>query len=261
MIFFTSDTHFGHTNLATKPPISNWDSGYRDFDSTEEHDNYILDQINFRIQEKDILYHLGDFCRPGASIEEITEYRKKIKCREVHLILGNHDKAIRKMWNDGEGMFKLRSLFTSVSNYKTLKYEGVSIVLFHYPIRQWFNRHRTSIHLYGHSHGTTPPLGRSFDVGVDSIKQQMGDYMPITIIDVVNLSNQVAYDQLNAPDSGVFFVAKKSRGHLPYLDQLFNTYNEAKEFVDRQRNPVGFNIFLSVNNEIFLLANIKNNER
>jgi hypothetical protein len=41
------------------------------------------------------------------------------------------------------------------------------IVLCHYAMRVWDRSAHGSWHLYGHSHGTLPGRGFSFDVGVD----------------------------------------------------------------------------------------------
>ena len=46
---------------------------------------------------------------------------------------------------------------------------GIIIALMHYAMRVWDRSHHGSWHLYGHSHGSLPPLvGKfSFDAGVD----------------------------------------------------------------------------------------------
>ena len=50
----------------------------------------------------------------------------------------------------------------------------------HYAHRTWRNSVHGAFHLYGHSHGDLPGLGRSMDVGVDA-----NDYAPISIAAVV----------------------------------------------------------------------------
>ena len=62
-----------------------------------------------------------------------------------------------------------------------IKLDGQLIVLCHYSMRKWNKSHYGSWHLYGHSHGNLPPLGLSFDVGVDT-----NDYYPYSLDDVSN---------------------------------------------------------------------------
>ena len=55
--WFTSDFHLGHRNIIR---YCN-----RPFQSTGEMDAAILDNLNSRVQQNDILYFLGDFCMGG----------------------------------------------------------------------------------------------------------------------------------------------------------------------------------------------------
>ena len=84
--FFTADTHLGHTNIIK---YCN-----RPFKSTSEMDATIINNINEVVKSDDILYHLGDFSlgNPGY----IINYLERINCKKIRLILGNHDKEIRK---------------------------------------------------------------------------------------------------------------------------------------------------------------------
>ena len=44
------------------------------------------------MKENDILYHLGDWSFGG--LNQIWEFRKRLNCKKIHLILGNHDHHI-----------------------------------------------------------------------------------------------------------------------------------------------------------------------
>jgi calcineurin-like phosphoesterase family protein len=145
-VWFTSDTHLGHANVI--------EHCQRPFASLAEMDDAILGNINALVMPQDILYHLGDFAWKNPK-----EYRSRIKCRQVHLVIGNHDRKVAESVG-----------FASVSGYKELKVgEGRQrIVLCHYAMRVWNQHHRGAWHLYGHSHGSLPDEGRrAFDVGVD----------------------------------------------------------------------------------------------
>src|SRR3954464_7923724 len=93
-IWFVSDTHFGHANLVKG--CSNWEdlSECRNFDSLEEHNERLIENINKRVKEKDCLFHLGDWSFGGS--ENIYNFRKRLYCRNIHLILGNHDIHLQK---------------------------------------------------------------------------------------------------------------------------------------------------------------------
>jgi calcineurin-like phosphoesterase family protein len=48
------------------------------------------------------------------------------------------------------------------------------LTLCHYCLRVWPRSHFNSWHLYGHSHGTLPPIGKSWDAGVNT-----NDFTPL----------------------------------------------------------------------------------
>ena len=181
-VYFTSDTHFGHKNIVRG--TTEWENArdkVRDFDTLEEHNQVLIDNINGMIKENDTLYHLGDWSFGG--IENIWEFRRQLKCRNIHLILGNHDHHIEKgvdipnlqfkqfqesdfnSWRGLDaGSGSLKCLFSSVQHYKEIsfkidsqksgRYGKTKIILCHYAMRVWNNSHHGSIMLYGHSHGS-----------------------------------------------------------------------------------------------------------
>ena len=160
-IWFTSDTHFGHTNVIK---YCN-----RPFKDTQEMDEALVEKWNSRIKPQDTVYHLGDF-----SFRENRDWfnPRMLRGKKI-LIRGNHDKKINKdIWNE-------------VHNYYELKVNKQMFVLSHYPFLEWNKGHRGSIHLHGHCHGNrakdTAHL-RMLDVGVDC-----HDYGPLHIDEVVDL--------------------------------------------------------------------------
>jgi calcineurin-like phosphoesterase family protein len=157
-IFFTADTHYHHPNIVG-PSVSSWQSGFRNFDSMEQMDNTIVSNMNELISENDILFHLGDFAWGDRNVEW---FRKRIHCKNIYLILGNHDKEIRRRQ-------KLQTLFTKVFDFGVeIEINNTRIVLCHYSMKVWNQWHNGSIHLYGHSHGKLPGVGRSKDIGMDT---------------------------------------------------------------------------------------------
>lgn len=212
-IFFTADTHYGHTNIASKEG-SQWKAGWRDFKNVKDMNWNLINQINKIVGPDDTLYHLGDWSFGG--IENIWKFRSQIACQNIHLILGNHDHHIeenkflsnvsriftespRDLNNPGvlydgpildgvpQTSVSAKELFSSISHYKEIKTSAGIIVLSHYGHRVWHGSHKGWIHLYGHSHGSLPPYGKSIDVGVDSAKRILGEYRPFYLSEIVNI--------------------------------------------------------------------------
>ena len=83
MIYFTSDLHLGHENSI--------EFSKRPFGDITEMNKQLIDNINDDVKTNDELWILGDFAYK-VSREEVRKLRDQIKCRNVHLIRGNHDK-------------------------------------------------------------------------------------------------------------------------------------------------------------------------
>ena len=181
-IWFTSDTHFGHTNIAG-PSVSRWQRGYRNFDSVWEMNQALVEGINRYVKEDDILYHLGDWSFGG--IHNIKLFRDSIVCQNIHLVLGNHDQHIvNKEVKFHDTSFNPIDLFSSVQDVLHLGLGKTELFLSHYSHRVWNGSHKGVIHLYGHSHGSIEDLGLSMDVGVDVAYRMLGEWRPFNISDI-----------------------------------------------------------------------------
>ncbi|WP_183507352.1 metallophosphoesterase family protein [Methylobacterium brachythecii] len=147
-IWFTSDHHFGHTNIIRFCG--------RPYSSVEEMDEALVERWNSVVGSNDEVWHLGDFahrCGPNR----MREIFSSLRGRAVHLVLGNHDRK-----------HTLELPWASVQHYAELRIDGRLIVLFHYGLRAWNQSGRGSWSLYGHSHGSLPGTPSSSDVGVDA---------------------------------------------------------------------------------------------
>lgn len=174
-IWFSSDWHFGHRNLIRGE--TNWiDRQTRDFDSVSQHDNVLVDNINKVVKKSDILYCLGDFSMGGK--DKIYGYRYAINCKNLHLILGNHDQHLsnNSIIFTGKGYVNSRNIFSSVQDMLHKKIMGQNISMCHYGLRPWPKASRGAWCLHGHCHGSLTPLVdshtglryRSMDVGIDT---------------------------------------------------------------------------------------------
>lgn len=169
MIYFTSDTHFFHSNIIklSKRPFDNYEA---------MHESLIYNWNN-KVKEKDDIYILGDFSHKGKGIE-VNETLKRLNGKK-YLIKGNHDGFL----NDDD--FD-ESLFEWIKDYYVMRYEKHKIVLFHFPILEWDGYFTEAIHLYGHVHNSRKSasqykrleiLGRrALNVGVD-----VNNFTPVSI--------------------------------------------------------------------------------
>lgn len=147
-IWFTADTHYGHCN------ILNYCN--RPFKDHEEMNEGIISHFNEVLRPGDVLYHLGDIKHSQMTFDNTLG---RLNTKEIHLIIGNHDKEKEcQRWGK----------FRSISDIKALTLDGQRVVLCHYAMRTWSSKNREGFQLYGHSHGMLPGLGRQMDVGVDT---------------------------------------------------------------------------------------------
>lgn len=151
--WFTSDIHFFHANIIK---YCN-----RPFSSVEEMNEALIQRWNELIGPNDTVYSLGDFAM--GKIGHIKEVLSRLN-GNLYMITGNHDQEIIK---HGVSLISER-LVKEITPYKEISVNGQFICLFHYGARVWNRSHRGSWLLYGHSHNSLPPFGKSVDVGVDS---------------------------------------------------------------------------------------------
>lgn len=169
-IFFTSDTHFGHTNILKYCS--------RPFSDIETMNNSLIKKWNETVKPNDIVFHLGD-----------VGFDKNIKNilynlnGEIHLILGNHDNKIKNIVDR----------FESVNNQMHISINGQQIYLNHFPFLCFagsYGNMNSECHtwqLFGHVHsGPYSDTGldhqrlkilfpTQYDVGVDN-----NDFRPVS---------------------------------------------------------------------------------
>jgi calcineurin-like phosphoesterase family protein len=178
-IWITSDTHYGHKNICRS--VTDWrlsDGSIpvdqtRDFPSLETMNSTIVKNINEVVGQDDILIHLGDWSFGG--FENIRKFWNQIVCKNVHLVLGNHDHHIEKNRDD------IRDLFETVNHYVELTVGNNKFALMHYPLSSWNGMNKGVLHLHGHVHLPNEKKfgkGRKMDVGIDGSE----DFRPYNLI-------------------------------------------------------------------------------
>lgn len=159
-VWFTSDHHFGHTNILKFYPES------RPFDTIHDMNVHLSDLWNKQVAPNDTVYHLGDFC--WGSLQDAKAFFKHVKGKII-LVPGNHDKWARsRLSEDVLPVSASGYAIQVVEPIHVVRVQGQTIVLCHYPMRSWPHSYYQSWHLYGHVHRPIAPWWLSMDVGVDS---------------------------------------------------------------------------------------------
>jgi calcineurin-like phosphoesterase family protein len=209
-LYFTSDSHFSHSNICSA--TTKWENAKgktRQFSSLDKMNSTIVDNINSVVGENDILFHLGDWSFGG--FDQIEKFRSQLICKNIHVVVGNHDHHITNNKED------IQSLFTSVNyfipellvrrpvtryrkmvGYDRIEIERFRFCLFHYPIASWIDMNEGVIHLHGHVHlpkHLRLGKGRSLDVGMDG-----NDMKPLSLDDVMKLVQNQPIRKLELPE-------------------------------------------------------------
>lgn len=162
MIYFTSDTHFGHENIIKYCK--------RPFASAAEMDAELIRRWNKVVPVGARVFHLGDVAWvKGRTIEDKGAVVRKIFKRlngNISLILGNHD---------DERVLRAANCFDSIYPMTSVSFENQHITLCHFAMRVWNKSHQGSWQLYGHTHDVLEDWHLSTDVGVDS-----WDFAPVS---------------------------------------------------------------------------------
>lgn len=135
MVFFTSDTHFGHENI-----IRFCNRPYSDTDTMNE---ALIASWNARVKPTDTVFIVGDMFYRCRDVELIL---KKLRGRK-RLIIGNHDSS----WMSE---IDLGKYFVSVSNMLETSDGKHALTLCHYPMLSWRHEHRAYM-VHGHIHNDT----------------------------------------------------------------------------------------------------------
>lgn len=166
-VYFTSDTHFNHTNILKYCQ--------RPFRNVDEMNEQMIANWNETVGEDDVVFHLGDFCLGGAA--EWTKILDRLNGK-IYLIMGNHD-----LKNIRQGFM---GRFEHVAMQMHIEIGKRRIYLNHYPFLCFEGGYKDVWQLFGHVHSrkanTGVDAGRlqylyptQYDVGVDN-----NDFKPVS---------------------------------------------------------------------------------
>lgn len=170
-VFFTSDTHFNHTNI-----IKFCNRPFKDVSHMNE---TIISNWNRMVGPEDIVFHLGDFCLGGSAewINILNRLNGKI-----YLISGNHDiKNLRQNYT---------KYFEQIAMQMYIEVDKQKIYLNHCPFLCYDGSYDDTWQLFGHVHTRRNNTGKDasrlsmllptqYDVGVDN-----NDFTPVSFAQV-----------------------------------------------------------------------------
>lgn len=185
--WFTSDQHFGHSNVMRFCG--------RPWSDVKVMNMELIENWNDVVEDNDVVFILGDFCWTKDSAE-VNRLVGLLNGASIFLLPGNHDNTLvyEKV---KDKRFKIISdtamVFVSGidEDKPTREHE---LMLSHFPLATWPHFYRGTINLHGHIHsgpqskcdvdvpGVDLFLKRNltYDVGVDN-----NDYKPIEIRDIL----------------------------------------------------------------------------
>jgi calcineurin-like phosphoesterase family protein len=148
-VWFTSDLHFGHRKVAE----------VRGFETTEQHDEALVDHWEDRVRDADDVWILGDLA--ASSPTYALGVLAALPGRK-HLISGNHDRT-HPMHRDAHNwQRRYLEVFESVQPFARRRIEGEEVLLSHFPYErdraeprhlQYRLRDEGLPLLHGHTHG------------------------------------------------------------------------------------------------------------
>ena len=172
-LYFCSDLHYNHANAIK--------FGNRPFNSVDEMNESILNELQTKLRPNDILFTLGDdFWRMKEN--DIISIIDSLPTKNLYKIMGNHDKYGYYMCggNVGKKYKVLADIIDMSVKYGDKIY---SLNLCHYPIYDFNRMYHGALHLFGHVHGnldeelsTNPRL--MVDVGYDGkLAKRVGSFL------------------------------------------------------------------------------------
>jgi len=182
LLFFTSDTHFGHNAILKHAD--------RPFPDVKTHDEVLIKNWNSVVPPNGIVIHQGDFAM-GLKSDKLKWILESLN-GDIYLVKGNHEKDImKKFWareyfKDIQLRYEIE-IYDENGKFKNNDGSFNSIVADHFPMLSWNKSFHGSYHTYGHSHNNTPdthPRKTAYEVGCDA-----NDYHPISYFDLMDFFN------------------------------------------------------------------------
>lgn len=144
-LFFMSDLHYNHFNVLSMDK--------RSFNSIDEMNSYIVEELKTKLTPGDTLFDLGDLFW-SCNIETCKNVLESIPTKNIYKLMGNHDKPEIYIDRDGNSIHKYFKEIADIMDIK-VEYNGTlyRVALSHYPIIDYNYMYGGGLHLFGHTHG------------------------------------------------------------------------------------------------------------
>lgn len=173
-VYFISDTHFGHKN------ILKFSRGFRYGETIEQHDQWLIAQINSVVKKRDILYILGDLAFGNENLKNLDKVNA-----QKSLVLGNHDKGDMSLY---------MPYFQCIYGMK--KYKG--FWLSHAPLHP--QSRRGLFNICGHVHQNSVPDPHYINVSVEVLNGVPLSFEQILAIREARLLTMIPEEVLESED-------------------------------------------------------------
>lgn len=143
-LYVMSDLHLWHEN------VIKYDN--RPFNSLEEMNNSILEELYTKLKPEDILIDLGDmFWDVKAPV--CKEILDKIPVYEFYKVPGNHDRDTFYFGQQAPLSYRFKYISDILDLRVVFEKKKYRITLSHYPLQEWNHQRRGSLMVHGHCHG------------------------------------------------------------------------------------------------------------
>lgn len=196
MTFFTSDLHFGHSNIIK---LCN-----RPFADIESMDAALIENWNKKVKKNDTVYVIGDIVWDK---HKVAYYMEQLSGKKI-LIAGNHDST----WVKREECI---AHFDAVLSYLAVNLSSHPITMCHYPMLEWKSsreetRRKIGYHIHGHIHNRVADEYRQLFLNFNALNAgvDVNGFAPVTFEELVANNMQFKMNALQSDSDREYLRAR-----------------------------------------------------